>query len=64
MVIFGSCMFEVSVGKDMDKKKNNDKRRIPTHLLAYLLTLIVNDLKISVEQGRVATTLNIFKHYI
>ena len=28
------------------------------------LTLIVNDLKISVEQGRVVTTLNIIKHEI
>ena len=50
-------MFEFSVSKDMKKR-----RRIPTHLLAYLLTLIVKDLKISVEQGRVVTTLNAIKH--
>jgi len=28
----------------------------------YVLTLIVKELKISVEQGRVVTTLNIIKH--
>ena len=56
-------MFEFSVGKDMKKgEKTNDKRRIPTYLLAYLLTLIVKELKISVEHGRVLTTLNIIKH--
>ena len=48
--------------KDMENQNNNDKRRISTHLLAYLLTLIVMELKISVEQGRVITTLNIIKH--
>jgi hypothetical protein len=32
-------------------------------VVAHLsLTLIVKKLKISVEQGRVVTTLNIFKH--
>jgi hypothetical protein len=51
MVICGRYMFEFSVSKDM-KKINNDKRRIP----AYLLTLIVKELKISVEQGSVVTT--------
>ena len=54
-------MFEFSVSKYM-KKKKNDKRRIPTYLLAYLLTLIVNKLRINVEQGRVLGTLNIIKH--
>ena len=34
------------------------------YLLAYLLTLIVKEIKIRVEQGTVVTTLNIFKHYI
>ena len=44
-------------------KNNNDKRRIPPYLLAYLLTLTVKELKISVEQGRVVTTLKvIIKH--
>ena len=46
MVICGSYMFEISVNKDIEKiKNNNDKRRI----LAYLLTLIAQELKISVE---------------
>ena len=53
-------MFESSVSKDM-KKKINDKRRILAHLLAYLLTLIIKEFKIHVEQGRVVTTLNIIK---
>ena len=42
-----------------NKDNNNDKRRIPAHLLAYLPTLIVKELKISVEPCRVVTTLNI-----
>ena len=55
MVICGSYMFEFTISKYILK---NDKRRI----LAYLLTLIVKKLKISVEQNRVITTLNIIKH--
>ena len=55
-------MFDYSVSKDMKRKINDDKRRIPTYLLAYLLTLFVKELKIIVEQGRVVTTLNIIKH--
>ena len=54
-------MFEFSVSKDM-KINNNDKRRILTYLLVNLLTLIIKELEISVEQGRVVTTLNIIKH--
>ena len=42
-------MFEVDVSEDMNKKHNNDKRIILTNILAYLLTLIVKELKISVE---------------
>jgi hypothetical protein len=61
MVICGSSMFEFSDSKDIYKLKN-DKRRIPTSLLAYLLALIVKELKISVEQGRVVTTLHTIKH--
>jgi hypothetical protein len=38
-------MFKFSVSKDMKKNNNNNKRII----LAYLLTLIVKILKISVE---------------
>ena len=55
-------MFAFSIIKDIEKKITNDKRRILAYLLAYLLTLIVKKLKISVEQGRVITTLNIIKH--
>ena len=62
MVICGCDMFEFSVSKDMKNKNKKDKWRIPTYLLAYLLTLIAKDLKISVEQGRVVTTLNIIIH--
>ena len=54
-------MFEISASKDI-KINKNDKRRIPTYLLANLLTLIIKELKNSVEQGRVVTTLNIIKH--
>ena len=59
MEYVNSYMFEFSVSKDMAKKYNNDKRRILTYLLACLLTLIVKELKISVEQSRMVTTLNI-----
>jgi len=38
-------MFEFSVSKDMEKKNNNDKRRIPAYLLALCLILIVKELK-------------------
>ena len=60
MVIRGSYMFEFSVSKDIEIY-NNDKRRLPTYLLANLLTSIIKELKINVEQGRVVTTLNIIK---
>ena len=59
MVICGSSMFEFSVSKDMKNKSNNDKSRIPTCLLTYLLALFVKELKISVKQGRVVTTLHL-----
>ena len=65
MIIFGSYMHEFSVSKDM-KKINNDKRRkevavgkVAAHLC---LTLIIKELKISVERDRLVTTLNIIKH--
>ena len=44
-------MFEFSVSKDTEKNNNNDKRRIPTHRLGYLLTILAKEQKISVEQG-------------
>ena len=41
---------------------NNDKRRIPTYLLENLLTIIIKNLKIIVEQGMVVTTSNLNNH--
>jgi len=55
-------MLEFSVSKDMKKYNNNEKRRISTYLLAICLTLNVQELKISVEKGRVITSSNIIKH--
>ena len=46
----------------MKRKNDNDRRRILAYLLANLSTLFVKELKISVEQGKVVTTLNIIKH--
>ena len=57
MAISGSYMITITT-----KRNNNDRRGIPTHLLAYLLTLIVKELKISVEQGRVVKAPNIIQH--
>jgi hypothetical protein len=58
-------MHEFSVSKDMNQI-NNDKRRkevgvweVAAHLC---LTLIIKDLKISVEQDRMVTTLNIINY--
>jgi len=61
MVICGSYVFGFSISKNMKKQNNNDKRRIQTYFLALCLTLIVKELKISIEQGRVVTTLDIIK---
>ena len=49
MAIFGSYVFEFSVCKHMGKKSNSDNKRNPTYILACFLTLIVKELKISVE---------------
>jgi hypothetical protein len=57
MVIFGSYMFEFSVSKDIIREVVVGK--VAAHLC---LTLIVKELDISVEYGRVVTTLNIIKH--
>ena len=62
MVIYESYVHEFRASKDMKKNTNNDKRIFPAYLLAYSLTLIVKNLKISVEKCRVVTTLNIIKH--
>jgi len=60
MAICGSDMFEFSVRKDM-KNKNPCfiGRKVAIGKVAphFSLTLIVKELKISVEQGRVVTTL-------
>ena len=66
MIIFGSYMHNFSVSKDMKKKINNDKRRkevVVRKVAAHLnLTIIIKELKISVEQGRMVTTLNTIEH--
>ena len=62
MVICGSYMFEANVSKHM--RKNDVIREVAVgNVVAHLcLTLVVKKPKISVEQGRVVTTLNIIKH--
>ena len=56
-------MFEFGVRKDMKKKKDMIREVVVGKVVARLcLTLIVEELKVSVEQGRVVTTLNITKH--
>ena len=64
MVISESYMFEFSVSKDMKKKKKIIIREVAGGKVAahLCLTLIVKELKISVEHGKVVTTLNIIKH--
>jgi hypothetical protein len=62
MVICGSYMFEFSVSKDMKKKAIIRERTVAKVAAHLCLTLIVKDLKIHVEHGRVVTTLNIIEH--
>jgi hypothetical protein len=66
MVICGSYMHDISVSKDMKKKINNDKRRkevaVGKVAAQLCLTLIIKELRISVEHDRVVTTLNIIKN--
>jgi hypothetical protein len=63
MVICGSYMHEFSVSKDMENKNDIIKEVAVGKVAAHLcLTLIVKGLKISVEQDRVVTTLNVIKH--
>jgi len=54
MVICGSYMFEHSVSRDIIREVALGK--IATYIC---LTLVVKELKMSVDQGRVVTTLNI-----
>ena len=58
MVICGSYVFKFNVSSDMKKwhNKGGGCREGATHLC---LTLIVKELKINVEHGKVVTTLNI-----
>ena len=53
-------MFEFSFSKDIYINKGCAIGKVVAHLC---LTLIVKELKNSVEQGRVVPTLNIIKHY-
>jgi hypothetical protein len=57
-------MFEYTVTNDL--KRRDIIREVAVGKIAAhsCLTQIVRDLKISVEQGRVVTTLNIIKHKI
>ena len=54
-------MFGFSVSMDMSKNpfKKNDDKRIPTYLLAYLLTLFVKELKISHD---IVINISIYTH--
>ena len=58
-------MHGFSVSKDV-KKNNNDKKRNEMAIgkvVAHLcLTLNIKELKMSVEQDRMVTTLNVIKH--
>ena len=55
-------MFESSVSGYENQNKTMIKKRTSAYVLSYLLTLIVKELEISVEQSRVVTILNIIKH--
>ena len=62
MVICGSYVFEFSVSKDMKKNDIIREEAVGKVTTNLCLTLMVANLKISVEHGRVVTTLNKFKH--
>jgi hypothetical protein len=49
-------MFEFNASKDILREVA--VRKVPTHLC---LTLVIKELKINVELGRVVTTLNVIK---
>ena len=59
MVICGSYLFEFSVGKDMKKKDIIREVAIGKVVAHLCLTLIVKELKISVQHGKMVTILNI-----
>ena len=62
MVICGSYTFEINASKDVQKKDITRKGTVEKVVAHTCLTLIVRELKISAEKGRVVTTLNIIKH--
>jgi len=62
MVIYGSHMFGFSVSKDMKKCFTRRKVAIGKVVAHLYLTIIVTELKIGIEQGRVVTTLYIIKY--
>ena len=55
-------MFEFSVSKDMRKKDIIREVVVGKVATQICLILIVKEMKISVEQGRLVTTLNMIKH--
>jgi hypothetical protein len=59
-------MHKFSVSKHMKKKINNNKRRrdmvVGTVVAHLCLTLIIEELKFSVEHDRMVTTLYTIKH--
>ena len=58
----GSYMFEFSVSKDMKKEDIIREVAVGKVAVHLCLTLIIKELKISVEHGRVVTTLNLIKY--
>ena len=55
-------MFEISVSKDLKIRDIMRELAVGKVAAQLCLTLLVKELKISVEHGRVVTTLNIIKH--
>ena len=55
-------MFEFIFSKDMRKRVRIREVAVGKVAAHLCLTLIVKELKINVEHGRVVTTLNIIKH--
>ena len=55
-------MFEFSVSKDMKERITGREVAVGKLVTHLCLTLIIKESKISVEQGRVVTILNILKH--
>jgi hypothetical protein len=61
MVIYGSYMFECGVGKDI--KKDIVREVVVGKVAKHLCpTLTIRKFRISIEQGRMVTSLNIILH--